>query len=147
MSQKVVPFLMFAEGARQAAEFYCSVFPDGKLLAGGGPGVTFELGGQRFHAFDGGPHFSFSEGISLYVHCKDQAEVDYYWQRLLEGGGQESMCGWLKDRFGVSWQVVPEALTRLLADPDPERAHRATQAMLQMRKLDVAALEAAADSL
>ncbi|HEX7038740.1 MAG TPA: VOC family protein [Trueperaceae bacterium] len=145
MSQKVTPFLMFEKGAREAAEFYADVFPDGRVLPGGGAGVTFEVGGQRFHAFDGGSHFRFSDAISLYVSCADQAEVDYYWDRLREGGGEEGRCGWLKDRFGVSWQVVPEALPRLLGDPDPERARRATEAMLGMTKLDVAALEAAAD--
>lgn len=145
MSQKVTPFLMFAQGAREAAEFYAEVFPDGRVLDSNGPGVAFEVGGQRFEAFDGGPHFTFSEGMSLMVSCRTQAEVDHYWERLREGGGEEGACGWLKDRFGVSWQVVPEALPRLLADPDPERTQRALQAMLKMRKIDVAALEAAAD--
>lgn len=145
MSPKVTPFLMFAQGAREAAEFYVSVFPDGKLLGASGPGVSFEVGGQRFDAFDGGPHFSFSEGLSLLVSCETQDEVDHFWDRLREGGGEEGVCGWLKDRFGVSWQVVPKALSRLLADPDRERAGRAAQAMLAMRKIDIAALEAAAD--
>ncbi len=145
MSPKVTPFLMFAQGAREAAEFYVSVFPDGKLLGASGPGVSFEVGGQRFDAFDGGPHFSFSEGLSLLVSCETQDEVDHFWDRLREGGGEEGVCGWLKDRFGVSWQVVPRALSRLLADPDRERAGRAAQAMLAMRKIDIAALEAAAD--
>jgi predicted 3-demethylubiquinone-9 3-methyltransferase (glyoxalase superfamily) len=107
--------------------------------------VTFEVAGLTINAFDGGPMFTFNEAISLYVDCADQAEVDYYWQRLTEGG-EESQCGWLKDRFGVSWQVVPRALPRLLGDPDPGRAQRAMQAMLSMRKIDVAALEAAVGS-
>lgn len=145
MVQKVVPFLMFSSGAREAAEFYVSVFPDGKLLPSDGPGVSFELGGQPFDAYDGGSHFTFSEGTSFHVRCETQSEVDYYWERLREGGGEESVCGWLKDRYGVSWQVVPTVLNQLLADPDPERAQRAMQAMLRMRKLDIAALEAAAD--
>ncbi|NLG08916.1 MAG: VOC family protein [Deinococcales bacterium] len=145
MDQKLVPFLMFEAGAREAAEFYVSVFPDGRLLPSEGPGVAFELGGVRFEAFDGGPRFTFSDGTSFLIRCETQAEVDHYWERLLEGGGQESRCGWLKDRFGVSWQVVPTALPRLLSDPDPERARRAQEAMLTMSKLDVAALEAAAD--
>ncbi len=145
MPQKVVPFLMFEEGAREAAEFYVSIFPDGRLLDGHGPGVSFELGGVRFDAFDGGSHFSFSDGTSFMVRCETQAEIDHYWERLLEGGGRESQCGWLKDRFGLSWQIIPDALPRLLGDPDPERAQRAMQAMLKMQKLDVAALEAAAD--
>lgn len=145
MTPKVTPFLMFSQSAREAAEFYVDVFPDGKILSGEGPGVTFEVGGQRLQAFDGGPHFDFSEGFSLSIACETQADVDHYWERLREGGGVESMCGWLKDRYGVSWQVVPTVLGRLLGDPDPERAQRATQAMLSMRKLDIAALEAAAD--
>src|SRR5690606_2602790 len=131
MSQKVTPFLMFAQGAREAAEFYAEVFPDGRVLDSNGPGVAFEVCGSRFEAFDGGPHFTFSEGMSRMVSCRTQAEVDHYWERLREGGGEEGACGWLKDRFGVSWQVVPEALPRLLADPDPERAQRALQAMLK----------------
>jgi predicted 3-demethylubiquinone-9 3-methyltransferase (glyoxalase superfamily) len=145
MAQKVVPFLMFKEGSREAAEFYVSIFPDGKLLQGDWPGVAFEIGGQRFNAFDGGPHFSFTESVSFMITCETQDEVDYYWNRLLEGGGEESMCGWLTDRFGVSWQVSPITLARLVADPDPDRAERARQAMYGMRKIDIAALEAAAD--
>ncbi|HZJ08938.1 MAG TPA: VOC family protein [Trueperaceae bacterium] len=109
-----------------------------------GQGVTFEVGGMKVNAFDGGPEFKFNGAISLFVTCEDQAEVDYYWQRLTEGG-EDGRCGWLKDKFGVSWQVVPTALGRLLSDPDRERADRAMQAMLQMSKLDIAALEAAAD--
>ncbi|MBX3143272.1 MAG: VOC family protein [Trueperaceae bacterium] len=144
MSDKVTPFLMFASGAQEAAEFYVSVFEDGKILPGG-PGVTFEVGGQVIRAFDGGPHFKFSEGFSLFIDCDTQEQVDHYWVRLREGGGEESQCGWLKDRFGVSWQVVPKALGRLLGDPDPARSKRALHAMLKMRKLDIAALEAAAD--
>ncbi len=145
MVQQVTPFLMFESGAREAAEFYVSIFPDGKLLQGDWPGVAFELGGQRFNAFDGGPHFSFTEAVSFMVTCDNQEQVDHYWKRLLEGGGEESMCGWLKDRFGVSWQINPTALAKLIADPDPERAERARQAMFKMRKIDIAALEAAAD--
>jgi predicted 3-demethylubiquinone-9 3-methyltransferase (glyoxalase superfamily) len=145
MVQKVVPILMFKEGAREAAEFYVSIFPDGKILQGDWPGVAFEVGGQRFNAFDGGPHFSFTEGVSFIITCETQEEVDHYWNRLLEGGGKESMCGWLTDRFGVSWQVTPITLARLVADPDPDRAERTRQAMYGMRKLDIAALEAAAD--
>lgn len=144
MPQKVSPFLMFAKGAREAAEFYTSVFPGGKILESDGPGVSFEVGGQLFDAYDGGPYFSFTEGISLHVRCDSQEEVDYFWERLQEGGGQESMCGWLKDRFGVSWQVIPTELYRLLSDSDAERGQRAMEAMLQMRKLDIAALQAAA---
>lgn len=143
--QKVVPFLMFEKGAREAAEFYVSVFPDARILSGDGPGLSFEVAGQRFDAFDGGPHFSFSQGVSFTVRCDNQEEVDYYWDRLREGGGEESMCGWLKDRFGVWWQVIPTALLRAVTDPDQERAQRAREAMFKMRKIDIATIEAAAD--
>ncbi|MFA7460054.1 MAG: VOC family protein [Trueperaceae bacterium] len=145
MQQKVYPFLMFASGAREAAEFYTSVFPDGKIIEAGGPSVSFEVGGQRFDAYDGGSYFSFCEGLSMHVVCESQEEVDYYWERLREGGGQESACGWLKDRFGLSWQVVPTAYYRLIRDPDPQRAKRAMDAVLKMAKLDIRAMEAAAD--
>ena len=145
MVQKVIPFLMFRSGAQEAAEFYTSVFPDGRILEGDWPGVAFEIGGQRINAFDGGDSFQLTEAFSLMITCEDQQEIDYYWERLLEGGGEESMCGWLRDRYGVSWQVTPRVLSRLVGDPDPERAERARQAMFRMRKLDIAALEAAAD--
>lgn len=145
VSNRVTPFLMFESGSREAAEFYVSVFEDGQIVSGNGPGVTFEIGGQRINAFDGGPHFGFTEGFSLLIDCETQEQVDYYWDRLREGGGEESMCGWLKDRFGVSWQVVPTVLYRLMRDPDPARSKRAVDAMLKMRKLDIAALRAAAD--
>jgi len=145
MTQPVTPFLMFKTGAREAAEFYVSIFPDGKLLQGDWPGVAFELGGQRFNAFDGGPDFEFTEAVSFMITCETQVEIDHYWSRLLEGGGRESMCGWLTDRYGISWQVTPRILARLVGDPDPERAERARQAMFRMRKLDIAALQAAAE--
>ena len=145
MVQKVTPFLMLKSGAKEAAEFYTSVFPDGRILEGDWTGVAFEVGGQRINAFDGGESFELTEAFSLMITCEDQQEIDYYWERLLEGGGEESMCGWLRDRYGVSWQVTPRVLSRLVGDPDPERAERARQAMFAMRKLDIAALEAAAD--
>lgn len=145
MTQPVTPFLMFKTGAREAAEFYVSIFPDGKLLQGDWPGVAFELGGQRFNAFDGGPDFEFTEAVSFMITCETQVEIDHYWSRLLEGGGRESMCGWLTDRYGISWQVTPRILARLVGDPDPERAERVRQAMFRMRKLDIAALQAAAE--
>lgn len=145
MVQKVTPFLMLKSGAKEAAAFYTSIFPDGRILEGDWPGVAFEVGGQRINAFDGGDSFQLSQAFSLMITCENQEEVDYYWERLLEGGGEESMCGWLTDRFGVSWQVNPTALARLIGDPDPERAERARQAMFSMRKLDIARLEAAAD--
>src|SRR3954451_22420771 len=108
--------------------------------------VTFDLEGQEFAGLNGGPEFQFNESVSFMVNCKDQEEVDYFWDALLENGGKESVCGWLKDRYGVSWQIIPEALERLMGDPDPERARRATEAMLKMIKIDVAELERAAAS-
>jgi len=149
--QKLTPFLMFHDQLDEALNFYLSVFPNSKIIgdAQRGPdgkimSATFEIEGQQLMAFNGGPHFSFSEAFSIMVSCKDQREVDELWKKFTADGGEESMCGWLKDKFGVSWQIIPERLMELLSDPDPERAQRATQAMLQMRKIDVAALEKAA---
>lgn len=145
-SVQASPFLMFEKGCRDAAQFYASVFPDGKVLSGDeAPGVSFEVGGQRFDAYDGGSHFTFTEGFSIQVKCETQEEVDNFWDKLVEGGGEHSQCGWLKDRWGLSWQIVPNAYYRLVTDPDPQRAKRTIDAMLQMSKLDIAALEAAAD--
>jgi predicted 3-demethylubiquinone-9 3-methyltransferase (glyoxalase superfamily) len=152
---RIVPNLWFDTQAVEAAEFYCSIFPNSKITnvlryteAGPGPAgevvtVEFELDGQPFAGINGGPIFTFSEAVSLLIECEDQAEVDRYWDALL-AGGEESQCGWLKDRYGLSWQVVPKALDDLLDDADPQRAARATKAMLGMRKLDLAAIEAAA---
>jgi predicted 3-demethylubiquinone-9 3-methyltransferase (glyoxalase superfamily) len=152
----ITPFLWFDHQAEEAAQVYVAIFPDSRITevvrhgeAGPGPAgsvmtVSFELKGQGFVAMNGGPLFQFNEAISFWIDCDSQAEVDFYWDRLLEGGGQPSRCGWLKDRFGVSWQVVPIQLIRLLKDPDPAKAARVMQAMLQMAKLDIAALEAAA---
>jgi predicted 3-demethylubiquinone-9 3-methyltransferase (glyoxalase superfamily) len=144
----ITPFLWFDDNAEEAIEFYASIFPDarigevsrqnGKFFLG-----SFELAGQKFMALNGGPQFKFTEAFSLYVNCNDQAEVDRYWNRLLEGGGTPQQCGWLKDRYGLCWQVIPEILPRLLNDPDMAAAERTMQAMLQMIKIDVAALEAA----
>jgi predicted 3-demethylubiquinone-9 3-methyltransferase (glyoxalase superfamily) len=148
---KVTTFLWFQGDVEGAVEFYRSVFPEAQVVGTmpGGPdgslmGATLEIGGQRFTIFAGGPHLTLNPAVSLYVHVETQAEVDEYWTKLLAGGGRESHCGWLVDRFGLSWQIVPSILPRLLADPDRERAHRATQAMLGMHKIDVAALERAA---
>ena len=155
---RITPFLWFDTEAEEAAEWYCSIFPNSKITAvshytDAGPlpagsvmTVSFVLDGQEFTALNGGPQFKFTEAISMLINCADQAEVDHYWDRLLEGG-EESMCGWLKDRYGFSWQVVPAGLDELFADPDPGRAHRAFQAMLQMRKLDIEAMRRAADSV
>ncbi len=153
--QKVTPCLWFDGQAEEAAQFYTALFPEsriGKVVRYGeaGPGppgsvvtVSFELFGQEFTGLNGGPMFTFSEAVSFAIHCETQDEVDRYWDALTEGG-EEQPCGWLKDRFGLSWQVVPTMLPELLSDPDPARAQRATEAMLQMKKLDIAALQKAA---
>lgn len=150
--QKITPFLWFDTQAEEAANFYISVFKNGKILsvaryAEGAPGpagqvmtISFELDGQEFTALNGGPIFRFNEAISFYVNCKDQAEVDYYWDALT-AGGEPSQCGWLKDKYSVSWQIVPAELGEILGNPDPEKAQRAMQAMLKMSKLDIAALK------
>ena len=159
MIGSIVPNLWFDTQAEEAAAFYTSVFPDSRIVgvaryteAGPGPAgsvmtVDFELDGQRFVGINGGPQFTFSEAVSFQVTCADQAEVDRYWDALLAGGGEEGQCGWLEDRYGLSWQVVPAGMDELFADPDPQRARRAMEAMLGMRKLDVAALRAAADGV
>jgi predicted 3-demethylubiquinone-9 3-methyltransferase (glyoxalase superfamily) len=153
---RITPFLMFDNQAEEAMELYTSIFKNSKVTktsryGKGAPlpegtlmSASFSLDELDFHAFNAGPYFKFSEGISLYVDCKDQAEVDYYWNAFTKEGS-ESMCGWLKDKFGVSWQIIPEALPRLLNDPDTARAGRAMQAMMQMQKIDAAKLEAAAN--
>ena len=153
---RTTPCLWFDTQAQEAAEFYCSVFPNSRITnvtrygkAGMRPEgetmtVEFVLDGQPYTALNGGPQFTFSEAISFQVHCADQAEVDHYWYSLSKGG-EEGPCGWLKDQFGLSWQVVPSRLPALLSDPDPERAARATEAMLGMQRLDIAELERAAD--
>ena len=158
MHHTIVPNLWFDTEAEAAADFYTSVFDSSRIVSvtrypDAGPGpvgsvmtVEFELNGQRFVGINGGPQFTFSEAVSFQITCDTQDEVDYYWERLSDGG-QEVQCGWLKDRFGLSWQVVPTGMEELLNDPDPERANRAMEAMLTMVKLDVAALRAAADGV
>ncbi|MFC4469716.1 VOC family protein [Streptomyces xiangluensis] len=147
--------LWFDGQAEEAADFYVSVFENSELgrvlrytKAGPGPAgtvvtVEFVANGQKFVALNGGPEFKFNEAVSFEIRCDDQEEVDFYWNKLTEGGGQEGPCGWLKDRFGVSWQVVPSRLLELIGDPDEERAARAMEAMMKMSKLDIAALEKA----
>ena len=148
---KITPFLWFDDNAEEAMEFYCSIFPDAKVENVSRQGdraflVSFELAGQKFFGLNGGPQdFGFDESVSFHMECDDQDEVDRLWSALLEGGGTESRCGWLADRYGLWWQIIPEALPRLLGDPDPGRAQRAMEAMLKMVKIDVAGLEAAAD--
>jgi len=152
--QKIVTFLWFDHQAEEAANFYTSLFNDSKVTSvarygKGGPGtegsvmtVNFRLEGQEFIALNGGPHFKFTEAISLFVNCETQEEVDRLWARLTEGG-EEGPCGWLKDKYGLSWQIVPTALMELMRDPDPEKAARVTQAMLRMKKIDTDALRRA----
>jgi len=153
--QKITPFLWFDGNAEEAMNFYTSIFRNAKVgsisrygEAGPGPAgsvltASFELEGLQFTALNGGPHFKFNEAISFHVACESQQEVDYFWERL-GAGGQIQQCGWLKDKFGVSWQIVPTALPRLLGNPDRAKANRVMQTMLQMKKLDIAALERAA---
>lgn len=145
--QRIVTFLWFDTQAEEAAAFYTSLFPDSRITDvassnGTVMNVTFELDGQEFMALNGGPEFTFNEAISLFVKCETQAEIDRLWDALTEGG-EEGRCGWLKDRYGVSWQIVPTALGALLSHPDPAKAQRSMQAMLGMTKLDIRALEAA----
>jgi len=160
-SQRISPFLWFDDQAEEAVAFYTSIFPNSKIetatrynresaKASGRPEesvmtIAFQLDGQQFTALNGGPDFKFNEALSLVVNCNTQQEVDYYWSRLSEGGDENAQqCGWLKDRFGVSWQVVPIDLPALLSDPDPERSRRATAEMMKMKKIDLAALRRAA---
>ena len=156
----ITPCLWFDGQAEQAAELYVSVFPDSRITSVSryGPGmpgpmkegdaltVEFVLDGTAFTGLNGGPQFTFSEAVSFQIACADQAETDHYWDRLTADGGEESQCGWLKDRFGVSWQVVPTRLVDLMADADPVRAQAAVQAMLTMRRIVIADIEAAADA-
>ena len=158
VASKIVPCLWFDGQAEAAAKFYTSVFPNSRIVrinhfteaghevhgraAGSVMTVAFEIGGQLFTGLNGGPHFKFNEAVSFEVNCETQAEIDYYWAKLSEGG-RESQCGWLKDRFGVSWQVVPARMAEFFPEDDPAKAGRAMEAMLKMKKLDIAALERA----
>ena len=148
----ITPFLWFNDQAEEAANFYTSVFKNSKLNeivrnGEGGPGpkgsvltASFMLDGQQFVALNGGPHFKFTEAVSFVINCPDQQEIDYYWQKLSEGG-EEGRCGWLKDKYGLSWQVVPADMSKLLSNPDPEKSKRVMQALMKMNKLDIAALQ------
>jgi predicted 3-demethylubiquinone-9 3-methyltransferase (glyoxalase superfamily) len=152
--KKITPFLWFDSNAEQAAKFYVSVFKDAKITQvarqGGGKkapamSVSFRLAGQDFVALNGGPHYRFTPAVSFFIDCKDQKEVDYFWRKLI-AGGEASRCGWLTDKYGMSWQIVPSVLGKLLKHKDRAKAARVMQAMLQMVKLDVAGLERAAES-
>jgi predicted 3-demethylubiquinone-9 3-methyltransferase (glyoxalase superfamily) len=146
---KITPFLWFDDQAEEAMNFYVSAFKNSKVLSvSPGPNgkafsVTFELEGQRFMGLNAGPQFKFNEAISFFVDCKTQEEVDELWEKLTADGGEESMCGWLKDKYGLSWQIIPSVLGELLNDPDPVKAHQVMQAMLQMRKIDIEGLRQA----
>jgi predicted 3-demethylubiquinone-9 3-methyltransferase (glyoxalase superfamily) len=155
--QKITPFLWFNDKAEEAMKFYVSIFRNSKVgtvtrYGDAGPGpkgsvmtASFELDGEQFVALNGGPQFTFTEAISFVVNCESQQEVDYFWEKLT-AGGQAGQCGWLKDKFGLSWQVVPTALPKLLAEKDPQKAGRVMNAMLKMDKIDIAALERARDA-
>jgi predicted 3-demethylubiquinone-9 3-methyltransferase (glyoxalase superfamily) len=140
---RITPFLWFDHNAEQAVKFYTAIFKNSKVIQQHPTVSTFELDGQRFMALNGGPHFRFTEAISLFVNCDTQEEVDYYWEKLLSGGGREERCGWLKDKFGLSWQIVPAILGELMSDPDPKKSEQVMQAMLKMIKLDINALKKA----
>ena len=155
MQQKIVPNLWFDTEAEEAARFYTSIFDNSRIVnlthyteagpreAGMVMTVEFELDGQRFVGINGGPEFTFDEAVSFQINCETQDEIDYYWERLTDGG-EEGPCGWLKDRYGVSWQIVPTVLPKLLSDPDREKSQRVMQAMLAMKKIEIDALERAA---
>jgi predicted 3-demethylubiquinone-9 3-methyltransferase (glyoxalase superfamily) len=154
IKQRITPFLWFDGQAEEAAKFYVSIFPNSKVgstsrYGEGGPGpkgsvmtVAFELDGLSFTALNGGPMFKFTEALSLVVHCESQAEVDHYWTKL-SAGGSEVQCGWLKDKYGLSWQIVPNALMEFIQDKDPAKSQRVMAAMMQMKKIDIAGLKAA----
>ena len=146
---KITPFLWFDDQAEEAMNFYVSVFKNSRILGvtpgpnGKAMSVNFELEGQEFIGLNAGPQFKFNEAISFFVDCKTQEEVDELWEKLTFDGGEESMCGWLKDKYGLSWQIIPSALGQMLSDPDPVKAQRVMQAMLQMRKIDIEGLRQA----
>ncbi len=159
--QKITPFLWYDDKAEEAAKFYCSIFKNSRVgsvtryegegaKASGRPAgsvmtVEFELEGQKFVGLNGGPHFKFTEAVSFVVNCETQEEVDYFWGKLTADGGAESQCGWLKDKYGLSWQVVPTILPKLFQNKDPEKTQRVMKAMLQMKKIDIATLKEAAE--
>ena len=156
--QKITPFLWFNDNAEEAMSFYVSIFKNSKIITvtrygESGPGpkgsvmtCAFELDGQRFTALNGGPVFKFTEAISLVVNCETQDEIDYFWEKLTAGGGQEVQCGWLKDKFGLSWQVVPTILPELVKQSDPQKSERVMKALMQMKKLDINGLRQAAQT-
>lgn len=139
MAKLMYPCLWFDGQAKEAADFYCSIFPNSKIINNSGIVVNFELNGQLFMGLNGGNNFKFNEAVSFVIPCKDQKEIDYYWHKLIEDGGHEGNCGWCKDKFGFSWQVVPIMLDELMSNP--EKGQRVVQAFMKMRKFDIAALK------
>ncbi|WP_411823878.1 VOC family protein [Leptospira sp. 'Mane'] len=142
-SHSITPFLMFNANTEEVAKFYVSIFKKSKILMANPMRAEFILNGQKFFAYNGGPNFQFNWGVSFMISVDTQKEIDYYWSALLAGGGNESMCGWIQDKYGMWWQVTPKILLQLTSDKDPAKAERATQAMLKMQKIDIAALKAA----
>jgi predicted 3-demethylubiquinone-9 3-methyltransferase (glyoxalase superfamily) len=145
MTNPLYPCLWYDGNAKEAAEFYCSVFKNSAITVDTPMVVNFEINGRKFMGLNGGPHFKFNEAVSFVVDCADQAEVDYYWDTLTANGGAESMCGWLKDKFGMSWQIVPVALGELMSSGDQKKAGAMMQALMKMKKLNIAQLKAAYD--
>jgi predicted 3-demethylubiquinone-9 3-methyltransferase (glyoxalase superfamily) len=139
----ITPFLWFDGQAQEAMTFYTSIFKDSKVISSNPMSVQFELQGQRFIGLNAGPHHKFTPAVSFFIEVETQAEIDNYWNKLLAGGGRPDQCGWLQDKFGLSWQVIPKALPQLLSDPDPAKAKRALDAMLKMSKIDLAELQRA----
>jgi predicted 3-demethylubiquinone-9 3-methyltransferase (glyoxalase superfamily) len=139
--KKITPFLWFDKQAEDAMNYYVSIFKNAKVIHASPQMVQFELDGQEFIGLNAGPQHKFNEAVSMFVHCEDQAEVDYFWNALTADGGEESMCGWLKDKYGLSWQIVPKQLGELMGDPDPAKSQRVIQAMLKMKKIIVADLQ------
>ena len=138
--QKITPFLWYNNQAEEAAKFYCGIFKNSQITSVTRMIVTFELDGQKFMALNGSPHFQFNEAISMFVNCDTQEEIDYFWDALSDDG-EQSMCGWLKDKFGLSWQVVPSVLSKMMQDKDPEKVQRVSQAFLKMTKFNIEALQ------
>lgn len=143
MQNKISTFLWFEAHAEDAAKLYCSIFPGCKITESSKLSTSFELDGQRYTAFNGGPHYRLTAAVSIFVSCTTQDEVDALWDRFLAEGGKETRCGWLVDRYGLSWQIIPRQLIELMSDPDPVKANRVVQAMLKMQKIDIAALQRA----
>ena len=139
MANKIYPCLWFDGQAKAAADFYCTIFPNSKIINDSGMVVNFELDGQFFMGLNGGDNFQFNEAVSFVIPCKDQEEIDHYWYKLIADGGEESMCGWCKDKFGLSWQVIPAILGQLMSNP--EKGQRVVQAFMKMRKFDIEALQ------